>query len=118
MGHENTWTPEHLFVSAVNSCFMATFLAMAEMSELEFVSFGAEAVGRLEKPDGQGLMISEIIIRPRLCVRRAQDADRAARILEKAEKNCLISNSVRSVVRLETTITVAGEAAFEAEALV
>src|SRR6266566_4677668 len=38
-GHEGVWTPEHLFVAAVNSCFMTTFLAIAENSKLEFVSF-------------------------------------------------------------------------------
>jgi organic hydroperoxide reductase OsmC/OhrA len=46
-GHENTWTPEHLFTSAVSTCFMTTFLAIAEMSKLDFVSFRAEAVGKL-----------------------------------------------------------------------
>ena len=40
-GHEGAWTPEHLFVAAVNSCFMTTFLAIAENSKLEFVSFSA-----------------------------------------------------------------------------
>jgi peroxiredoxin-like protein len=105
-GHENTWSPEHLFVAAVNSCFMTTFLAIAEMSKLDFVSFDADAVGKLEKLDGQGYMVTEITVRPRLTIRRATDADRAARILEKAEKNCLISNSVKSIVRLEPEIEV------------
>jgi peroxiredoxin-like protein len=112
-GHENTWTPEHLFVAAVNSCFMTTFLAIAEMSKLDFTNFKAEAIGRLEKPDGQGYVVTEITVRPRLTIRRAQDADRARRILEKAEKHCLISNSVKSAVRLEPEIAV--EAGAEAE---
>ena len=112
-GHENTWSPEHLFVAAVNSCFMTTFLAIAEMSKLDFVSFRVDAVGRLEKLDGHGYMVTEVTVRPRLTIRSARDADRAARILEKAEKNCLISNSVKSVVRLEPKIEV--EAGAEVE---
>ena len=47
-GHEGVWTPEHLFVASVNSCFMTTFLAIAENSKLEFVSFTADAKGKLE----------------------------------------------------------------------
>ena len=43
---EGTWTPEHLFVGAVNSCFMTTFLAIAENSKLDFVSFKADAKGK------------------------------------------------------------------------
>ena len=103
-GHENVWSPEHLFVAAVNSCFMTTFLAIAEASKLDFVSFAAGAVGKLERQDGRGYAVTEIVVRPRLTVLRTQDAERAARILEKAEKQCLISNSVRSAVRMEPSV--------------
>ena len=34
-GREGVWTPEHLYVGAVLSCFMTTFLAIAENSKLE-----------------------------------------------------------------------------------
>src|SRR6266536_5000145 len=63
-GHEGSWTPEHLFVASVNSCFMTTFLAIAENSKLEFVSFKANAMGKLERRDGEGCMMTEIILRP------------------------------------------------------
>lgn len=112
-GHENTWSPEHLFVAAVNACFMTTFLAIAEMSRLDFKSFSADSVGRLEKVEGQGYMMTTVTVRPRLVIRREQDADRARRILEKAEKHCLISNSVKSAVRLQPEVRV--EAGTEAE---
>lgn len=106
-GHGGAWTPEHLFVASVSSCFMTTFLAIAELSKLEFVSFSAEAAGKLEKVEGQGYLMTEVVIRPRLVIRRAQDAERAARILEKAERNCLISNSVTTAVRLEPSVETA-----------
>ena len=48
-GHDGVWTPEHLFVASVNSCFMTTFLAIAENSKLDIVSFKAGATGKLEK---------------------------------------------------------------------
>ena len=106
-GHHGVWTPEHLFVAAVNSCFMTTFLAIAENSKLEFVSFKAEAEGKLERVDGQGLSMTEISLRPRLVISHARDAERASRILEKAERNCLISNSVKTEVRLKSEVTFA-----------
>jgi peroxiredoxin-like protein len=112
-GHPGAWTPEHLFVSAVNSCFMTTFLAVAEMSKLEFTTFRAEAVGKLEKVEGQGYMMTEVIIRPRLMLRHIRDTERAGRILEKAEKNCLVSKSVRSAVKIEPLIEVGAEAEAE-----
>ena len=105
-GHEGIWTPEHLFVGAISSCFMTTFLAIADLSKLEFVAFAASAEGRLEKVEGIGLQITEVLLRPRLVLRRPEDRDRALRILEKAERNCLISNSATSRVRLEPDIFV------------
>ena len=108
-GHEGVWTPEHLFVAAVNSCFMTTFLAIAENSKLEFVSFSADAKGTLEKREGQGFIMTEVVLRPKLVVQHARDTERAARILEKAEKNCMISNSIRTETKLDPEVTFAGD---------
>ena len=80
---------------------MTTFLAIAEMSKLDFVSFDCKAVGKLEKVEGIGLQMTEVIVKPKLVIRHGKDLERAQRILEKAEKNCLISNSIKSTVRLE-----------------
>ncbi len=108
-GHEGVWTPEHLFVAAVNSCFMTTFLAIAENSKLEFVQFRADAEGKLEKVEGQGLMITHITLRPRLVVKHSRDTERALRIFEKAEKNCLISNSIKGATKLEPQVNCEGK---------
>jgi peroxiredoxin-like protein len=108
-GHEGVWTPEHLFVAAVNSCFMTTFLAIAENSKLEFVSFSADAKGKLEKLEGQGFIMTEVVLRPKLLVSHARDVERAGRILEKAERNCLISNSIKTETKLEPEVSCAGE---------
>jgi len=106
-GHAGVWTPEHLFVASVNSCFMTTFLAIAENSKLELVSFSAAAKGKLEKLNGQGFEMTEITLRPKLILRNARDAERASRILGKAEKNCLISNSIKAKTKLQPQIEVA-----------
>src|SRR6266545_7793602 len=91
-GHAGIWSPEHLYIASVNACFMSTFLAIAELSKLEFVSFTCQARVKLEKEEGRGYRLTEITLRPTLALRHDRDRERAARILEKAEKNCLISN--------------------------
>ena len=106
-GHDGVWTPEHLFVASVNSCFMTTFLAIAENSKHEIVSFKAGATGKLEKLSDRGFVMTEITLRPTLVISNARDFERANRILEKAEKHCLISNSIRSETKLKPEITVA-----------
>lgn len=103
-GHEGLWSPEHLYVASVNVCFMTTFLAIAQNSKLEVASFCASAQGKLEKVEGVGLQIAEIILRPRVVVRSPTDLERTRRILEKAEKACLVSNSIKTAVKLEPEI--------------
>jgi peroxiredoxin-like protein len=106
-GNEGAWTPEHLFVGAISSCFMTTFIAIAENSRLDFENFKINARGTLEKIEGQGLMITEVVLRPTLTIKNADARDRASRILEKAEQHCLISNSTKTQIHLEPEITVA-----------
>ena len=106
-GHEGTWTPEHLFVGAVSSCFMTTFLAIAENSKLDFASFKTTARGTLEQTEGRGLAITEIVLHPTLTIKQRSDYERAGRILAKAEKHCLIANSAKTKIRLEPEIHLA-----------
>lgn len=105
-GSAGMWTPETLFVASVNACFVLTFLAIARLSRFDFVSLRASARGKLEKADGAGYQITEVVIKPTLVIRSESDRERAGRLLEKAERSCFISNSIKAVVRLEPEISV------------
>lgn len=100
------WSPEHLFTAAVSSCFMTTFLAIAENSKLSFSSFKCESKGKLELVEGKYLM-TEIILEPYVTILDEEDRAKAERLLQKAEAACLISNSINSKVILNTNINLA-----------
>ncbi len=102
-GIEGIWSPEHLLTAAVNSCYMTTFLAIAENSKLEFLEFVCSAVGKLEQIEGKYL-ITEISLFPVLKLVQEADTAKAERILQKSETACLISNSIKSKISLQTTI--------------
>jgi organic hydroperoxide reductase OsmC/OhrA len=104
-GIERIWSPEHLFTAAVNSCLMTTFLAIAENSKLEFKSFDSKALGKLEMIDGKYIM-SEVTLMPVVTITRPEDKERAERVLQKSEVNCLISNSVKSKIIFQPTVLV------------
>jgi peroxiredoxin-like protein len=104
-GVANIWSPEHLFTSAVVSCFMTTFLAIAENSKLEFSDFSCDSSGKLEQIEGKFLM-TEITLKPLLIIHKSEDSEKAEKILQKAEKACLISNSIKSTVSLQTNVKV------------
>jgi peroxiredoxin-like protein len=105
-GMPGIWSPEHLFVAAINSCLMTTFLAIAENSKFEFQHFSCHATGTLDKVDGKYLMTT-VTLHPEVVVDSPEMESRAARILEMSEKACLISNSVRSKVEMIPTVLVA-----------
>lgn len=104
-GMEGIWSPEHLFVAAIESCLMTTFLAVAENSKLEFTSFSSHATGKLDKVDGKFLM-TEVLLRPTLIIKNPEHQEKAKRVLEMSEKACLISNSVKSTIIFEPVILV------------
>lgn len=105
-GVDGVWSPEHFFTAAVNSCFMTTFLAVAENSKLEFVRFNCHAEGKLEKQEGKYLM-TEIVLLPELTIINESDKEKAERTLIKSESVCLISNSIKSKVSMSPKIIIA-----------
>jgi len=96
-GVENIWSPEHLFTSAVSSCLMTTFLAIAENSKLDFLNFECKSKGKLEQLEGKFLM-TEIILEPIVTIKNESEREKALKVLEKSEINCLISNSIKSEI--------------------
>jgi len=47
-----------------------------------------------------------MMVRPRLTIAEAADQERAQRLLEKAERACLISRSLSSHMELQATVEV------------
>lgn len=97
------WSPEHLFTAAVQSCFMTTFLAIADFSKLEIVKLSCKAKGILEKVDGKFFM-TEIILEPTIQIAKEEDYEKTEKIILKAEKACLISNSIKSRVTVISNV--------------
>jgi len=104
-GEPGLWTPEHLLVSAAATCFLATFRSIAEISYFEMVALQVSAEGILEKTDG-GLRFTQMILRPALAVANEDDQERGLRLLEKAERSCLVVRSLNCQIVLEPTVTV------------
>ena len=104
-GQSGMWTPEHFLVAAVAGCFVTTFIAIAELSKLEVVSLEASAAGVLEKVE-RGFQFTRVGIRPVLVIARDSDRERALRVLEKAERACLVARSLHSEVTVEPTVLV------------
>lgn len=103
-GVAGLWSPEHLFAASINSCFMATFLAIAYNSKLEIENFSCKTVVTLEMVDGRYL-ITKATISPTVKLQQAEaDSERAMRVLEKTKAGCLVTNSIKTAITMESTI--------------
>ncbi len=117
LGEPGHWTPEHFLVAAVASCFVSTFSGIAEKSRLGFASFNLDAEGMLDNEDGIW-RFTEIKLRPVVTVLKEEDRDRAIRLLEKAEKSCLIARSLQCKVALFPAVQVEEELSVPAKVCV
>ena len=104
-GKKERWTPEHLFIAAVSSSLMSTFLLVADNSKLEFISFESNAIGKIERVNGK-VTVTEIIIKPKLIIPSTQKETKARRAIGMSEKAMAIANSVKTKIIIEPFITV------------
>lgn len=82
---------------------MTTFLAVADHSNLKFEKFTCRASGILAKQEGKWMM-KEIHLFPELTLSPGEKEERGLKVLEKAEKACLILHSIKSEIKMTPTI--------------
>lgn len=104
-GEPGLWTPEHLLLASVSTCYVATLRAVAEASKLEFASLELTVEGTIEKQEG-GFRFTRILLRPVVTIEKEEERERMGRLLEKAERACLISRSLACATVLEPKILV------------
>src|SRR5215471_6808411 len=62
-GEPGLWTPEHLLVASVSTCFVSTFRAVAEASKFEFDGVEVETEGTIEKLES-GFRFTKVVLKP------------------------------------------------------
>jgi organic hydroperoxide reductase OsmC/OhrA len=107
-GPGDRWSPETLLVGAIGDCFILTFRGIARASGVAWTSLDCNVTGTLDRFERTTRFVT-FEIHAHLEVPDGTDLERAKVALEKAERNCLISNSLSGTVRLIPTIEIAKE---------
>ena len=105
-GPEGEWSPEHLFLSSITSCFMSTYLVFVNKMKIDNTGFECTATGQVEIVDGK-YKFTYIHIYPKAFVGNDVDVERAKVAMEKAKKYCLISNSVNAEIVQHAEVVIA-----------
>ena len=106
-GPGGTWSPETLLCASVADCFILTFRALAKASKLEWTGLACHVEGKLERVEGV-TRFTGFTTHARLEVAQGADAGTAKTLLDKAERKCLITNSLTGTQTLEAEVVVAG----------
>ena len=106
-GPGDHWSPETLMAAAVASCFKLSFKAIARAAKFEWVSIRCDVVAVLDRVD-KVTQFTEFHQTVVLEVPPGSDEAKALRLLEKAERSCLVSNSLTGTTRLDATVRLVG----------
>jgi len=106
-GPGDKWSPEDLLVACAADCLILTFRAVANASKLNWEALSCEVTGTLERVD-RVVQFTELKIAAELRIDPQENADKASRLLEKAEQNCLVTNSLTAKTQLEITVVGSG----------
>lgn len=109
-GLDGLWSAEHLFLAAIVACFAQTFQHLSELSELPFDSLSCGVSGEVEMVDGV-LAFHKVLLFPTLTLPLETYRAKAELDLEKAERDCIIFDSIKTKLVIESKILVstAGE---------
>ena len=100
-GDVSSWSPEHLMLSSLGLCMLTTFEAFAARDGIEVITWNATVNGSVERSP-EGLQFTSIVLGLDMDLRG--DVANVEKTLEDAKQYCLVLNSLRVPVVVETTI--------------
>lgn len=108
-GDAHLYNPEDLFVAALSSCHLLSYLALCARNGISVLAYEDDAIGTMVlRPDGGGSFES-VRLRPTVTIAAASDEKRAMELHDEAHKLCFIAASVSVPVGHEPCIRVSGQ---------
>jgi len=104
-GEAGLWTPEELFVASVEISLMSTVMSFAAQHRVQVLSYRSHANGVLEESKGD-YRFTRIVIFPTITVAASAAEAEVHAILREAQRQCLVANSVVSIVEVNPTIVI------------
>jgi len=102
-GPGDQWSPETLLAAAVADCFILSFRAIARGSKFDWISLTCDVDAVLEKVE-KVTQFTEFRENVVLEVPAGTDEAKAMRLLEMAERVCLVTNSMTGKTHLDATV--------------
>ena len=105
-GPAGIWSPETLLCASVADCFILTFRAVARAARFEWTKLECRVEGMLDRVE-RVTRFTKFRTFAHVSVPKGTDAAKARELLERAERGCLIANSLVGNRSLQTEVIVA-----------
>lgn len=96
-GVPDTWTPEQLFLGALSSGYLTTYLAISEKKNLQVKDITCGAIGQVNLYENH-LEFTTINLYPKVYIESEDDVALANEILLNAYMHCITANSVKALL--------------------
>jgi len=112
-GDAASWSPEHLLLSSLGLCMLTTFEAFAARDGIEVREWNAKLSGSVERSP-EGMMFTSIIMSLDMEITgNVGDIDKT---IEDSKQYCMVLNSLRVPVVVETNVRTPEAEALERKA--
>lgn len=102
-GDPTRWNPENLLASALATCHLLTFLALAAKARINVTAYEDHAEATLETID-KIARVGEVRLRPTIRVTPGTSSAKVVDLFNKAHKYCIIANSITCRVVMEPRV--------------
>jgi len=104
-GPGGRWSPETLLLAALADCLSLTFRAVAKASRLEWTAIRCEVEGTLDRAD-KAMQFTRFDTVATITVPKGIEESAVRRAMEKSERNCIISSSLKAQSVVEVVVVV------------
>lgn len=103
-GSDAVWSPEHLILASLTSCYVTTFMYFAKLLKVKVRDLKVTAKVEIEK-EGKGMFeATRFILNPTIDFQTDLGSHIVENLLDKAKRYCIVSNSVKAEVVVEPSI--------------
>lgn len=103
-GDAATHNPEDLFLTAISSCHMLSYLALCAKYRINVLSYEDRAAGVMQEDGKGGGKFISVTLHPIVTIDNAEQIERATQLHERAHEQCFIANSCSVPIHHEAEV--------------
>jgi organic hydroperoxide reductase OsmC/OhrA len=108
-GSPELLNPEDLFLAAVSSCHMLSYLALCAREHIRVLAYDDRPTAELQLERGGGGRFTTVVLHPEVVIAAGDDAERALALHERAHELCFVAGSCSVPIRHDAAVRTLAE---------